>query len=204
MQNTRRSKKLEQIRKPISSIKVVETKNSIKSTKDLVDTARKVAKENLGLEKPNVVLVNLPKNLAERYKSGSDFEYQLFKLFKWSIKEKGGTSIHCTCCDPKKSPRILRWIQDYWDQKFTLQMDDIKRDGIKEVYVYQNQVTENTVFGEDRYMPDLVSRSFAQTQADQNHPTFDIKFKSSLFATRWMNWLKETYPNLRLVKESEF
>lgn len=200
---TRRSQKLEQIRQPLSSVKVVDTKNNIKSTQDLIDTAKEVAKENMGIEKPNVVLVNLPKNLAERYKSGSDIEYQLFKLFKWSINENGN-SIHCTCCEPKKNPRILKWVCAYWDQKFALQMDDIKRDGIKEIYVYQNQVAENKVFGEDLQVPEWTVKSFAQTQDDKNHPTFDIKFKSQLFANRWMNWLKETYPKLRLVKEVSF
>ena len=118
---------------------------------------------------------------------------------------ENGNSIHCTCCDSKKNPRILKWICAYWDQKFALQMDDIKRCGIQEVYVYQNQVAENIVFGNDIYIsPEWTVKSLAQTQDDKNHPTFDIKFKSQLFANRWMNWLKETYPKLRLVKEVAF
>ena len=191
MENKRLAK-LKAITKPIP--KVIKSKDTtLKSTEDLVNKAKSNPKD--------IILVNLPKNLSERYKQGDFFTYSILKNFKFVISEKSSV-VHTTQCllkpedelsslDLYTTDLIYDGLKFMWGYRKLHDKNNLSQEGIKDIDIYKISITpEVSYFNEDLTTAYRIA--------------FDIKFKTKTHAHRWLRNMLESYPKLRVVKEVKY
>jgi broad specificity polyphosphatase/5'/3'-nucleotidase SurE len=193
---TKRQAKLKAITKtPPKNIKSYD--KTIKTTKKLIKKVVEEKKSN------NIVLVNIPKDLAERYKKGDFVNYNLFKNFKFVISENSKTvhAVQHTIDDGKlinmetnSHIDICTYIKNglnfYWTSKFNYDKDSLKQQGIESVDIYKT-------YCEYAWNDTSVIKSSARV-------AFDLTFKTETHAHRWLRLMTESYPDLRIVKEIKY